>query len=223
MCRQEFKDFLPRTIRYTALPRKLIRNKVLKSYLKILPKFTKISLGVSLVLFLMGYQPILAIPPIQKALVHAEFSQEQSIGAEGLSQPFQLPHPGYLTTRYSTWHPGIDIAAGLGMPVRPILKGKVVEVTYGFWGLGHYTVVEHEQGYRSTYGHMGRIFVKAGDEVSTSSTLGEIGLTGKTSGPHTHLEVTKSGKSIDPQIVLPKVSDWATYAKAKAGGTGGKN
>jgi murein DD-endopeptidase MepM/ murein hydrolase activator NlpD len=204
------------------LPKKLLDGVALKTAvsqhqlfkvrgLKKLSKI-KLPLGVFLLLYLLGYQPTLALPPIKQAVVKAEFSQEQSVGAAKLSEAFKLPHPGYLTTRFSSWHPGVDIATGLGMPIHPIGQGKVVEVTYGFWGLGYFVRVEHEQGFKSTYAHMGRIFVKAGDTVTSSSTLGEVGLTGHTSGPHTHLEITKDGQYINPQNILPEIPLYPTSA-----------
>lgn len=164
--------------------------------------------GVLILLYLMAYQPILAIPPVQKSLVLADFSQQQAINSSALTEGFALPHPGYLTTKFSSWHPGIDLAVGLGMPVHPIASGKVTEVNLGFLGLGHFVVIEHAQGFTSTNGHLGRVFVKTGDNVNKSSIIGEVGLTGHTSGPHTHLEITKDGKNIDPLTVLPKIDDW---------------
>lgn len=156
--------------------------------------------------YFSGYQPTLTIPPIKQSIAHAEFSQEQTIQTSSFKNPFTLPHPGYKTTSFSSGHPGIDIATGLGMPVHPINSGKVIEVSFGFFGLGHYVVVEHEQGIKSTYGHMGRIFVKKDDIVTQSSILGEVGITGHTSGPHTHLETTKNREYFDPQLILPEIS-----------------
>lgn len=173
----------------------------------------RIFLGILAILYFTSYQPVLSMPPIKRSLVlAAEAKQEEKIESYHLSSPFQLPHPGYLTSFFSSWHPGIDIAIGLGMPIRPVTSGKVVEVNYGVWGLGHNVVVEHEQGFRSSYGHMGKIYVKVGAIVDNNSSLGEVGLTGKTSGPHTHLEITKDGKYIDPLIVLPKLPDWPKEA-----------
>lgn len=167
--------------------------------------------------FALGYQPILAIPPIKKSVVLAQFTQEQSINAASFSESFQLPHPGYISTYYSKWHPGIDIATGLGMPVHPILKGVVSDVSYGLWGLGHTITIEHEQSLKSVYGHLGRMFVKIGDTVTRDSGLGEVGLTGHTSGPHTHLEVLKDGHYINPQTILPPLPDLAvSYASISA-------
>lgn len=176
------------------------------------PKFSKIFLGAATVFYLSGYQPTLAIPPLKQTLVQAEFSQQQEIETFKLANPFGLPHPGYISTRFSSWHPGLDIATGLGMPVRPVAPGKVIEVIWGFWGLGHYVVVEHEQGFKSTYGHMGRMFVKKDDTVSVNTILGEVGLTGRTTGPHTHLEITRAGQYIDPQTILPDLPNWPTFA-----------
>ncbi|MCL4366782.1 M23 family metallopeptidase [Patescibacteria group bacterium] len=188
-----------------------------------IPLVTKTALGVSLALYFMGYQPSLAFPPIQKSVVQASFVQEQNISAASLSEPFLLPHPGYLTTKFSAWHPGIDIATGLGMPIHPIAKGTVSAVYYDLFGLGHHVVIEHDQGFQSTYGHMGRVFVKVGDEVTPDSIIGEVGLTGHTTGPHTHLEITHNEKYIDPQTLLPAILPLPYYAVASSSAAvGGK-
>lgn len=181
---------------------------------------SKFFLGALTVLYFSGYQPTLAIPPIRQSLVLAAETQEQTVTSTALTQPFILPHPGYISTHFSAWHPGIDIATGLGMPIHPIADGKVVEVTWGFLGLGHYVVVEHTQGFRSTYGHMGKIYVHKDDLVTQSTILGEVGLTGHTTGPHTHLEVTKDGSYIDPEKVLPTLPDWPQSAGAAPQGQG---
>lgn len=183
-------------------------------------KFTKLSLGGLLLLYLTGYQPTMAIPPLAQSKVLAQNTQQESINSTKLAQPFNLPHPGYLSTKFSSWHPGVDIATGLGMPIHPVAAGKVVEVTMGFWGLGHYVVVEHEQNFRSTYGHMGKVYVKVGDTVGADSYLGEVGMTGHTTGPHTHLELTFNGQYIDPQTVLPAISDWPQSAGVAPKGQG---
>ncbi|OGE26952.1 hypothetical protein A3H85_03725 [Candidatus Daviesbacteria bacterium RIFCSPLOWO2_02_FULL_40_8] len=171
-------------------------------------------IGAVIIAYLLGYQPTFAIPPIKQSIIEANFTQKQTIQAAAFEENVNLPHPGYLTTSYTKWHPGVDIATGLGMPIRPILKGVVSEVTYSFWGLGHFVIIDHEQGYRSTYGHMGRIFVKKGDPVTTSSIIGEVGMTGWTSGPHTHLELSRNGASVDPQTIIPVVPNFNDYAKA---------
>lgn len=172
--------------------------------LKIFHKIFALSILVS---YFFAYQPVLKLPPVQKQIVEAE-EVIQAIEMTKLDSPFILPHPGYISTHYSYWHKGVDIATGVGMPVHPISKGKIVNVSFTFWGLGHYIVIEHEQNITSIYGHLGRIFVKVGDEVTQNSTIGEAGLTGRTTGPHTHLEITKNGEYINPENILPKLSDY---------------
>lgn len=172
-------------------------------------KIARLALPMFVVLYLLGYQPVIGFPPIQRSVVHAQEQpqqfQEVKIEAGGLSHPFTLPHIGYISTYFSSWHPGIDIAVGLGTPIHPVSDGTVAEVHYDFFGLGHYVVIQHDQGIRSTYAHMGRIYVKEGDKVTPDNIIGEVGLTGHTSGPHTHLEITKNGSYINPQTILPSL------------------
>lgn len=160
--------------------------------------------------FLLNLQPQLGFPPVKRNVVFAEITQEQTVAVEASPVIFQLPHPGYITTHFSSYHPGIDLCSGLGMPIKPIAKGKIVEAGYNFFGFGLMVEVEHENGYRSLYAHMGKIFVTKGQEVSADNFLGEIGMTGHTSGPHTHLEVSKDGKKVDPLLILPEIR---TYPK----------
>lgn len=155
----------------------------------------------------MGYYPAFQIPPIARSTAKAtESEQTGEVIAKSFSKPLVLPHPGYLSTRFSSWHPGIDIAAGLGMPIHPVTSGKVSLVSRDFFGLGNYVEVTHQNNFKSKYAHMGRIFVKTGEKVTSENILGEVGLTGYTSGPHTHLEITLNNKYIDPQTLLPEIS-----------------
>lgn len=156
----------------------------------------------------LGYYPTFGIPPIKQSYVFAE-SQEQKgeVIASAFSKPLILPHPGYLSTKFSSWHPGIDIATGLGMPIHPIIDGEVTHAGFDIFGLGNYIVVSHQNGFVSKYAHVGKIYVKKGDKVTTENILGEVGLTGHTSGPHTHLEITHNGESVDPVRLLPALPD----------------
>lgn len=199
------KELVDRVALKTLLPNiKLLRFQGVFKKLKILIRL--IPTG-TLLLYLLGYHPMLSIPPFKKAVVEAQ-TVGQRIDLSYLKENFQLPHPGYLSTRFSQWHPGVDIATGLGMPIHPILSGKVAAVVVSFWGLGNYVTVDHGEGIKSTYGHMGRVFVKEGQIVNSNSIIGSVGLTGRSSGAHTHLEVTKDGIFIDPQTILPTLPDW---------------
>lgn len=167
-----------------------------------------------LALLLLGYQPVLAIPPITQNQAVAQSAHSQEITAEEIPV-MSLPHPGYLSSRFSRWHPGIDLASGLGMPIHPITDGIVEDVNFSFWGLGNHVIVAHEKEYRSIYGHMGKIYVKKGQYVTKNNILGEVGMTGWTSGPHTHLEIYKGSKAIDPLTILPPVQDYPSIEYLK--------
>lgn len=163
---------------------------------------------VFIFLTFLGYYPTFSIPPIKRSFVSAQVPEQRGeIISSSFSKPLILPHPGYLSTRFSKSHKGVDIATGLGMPIHPIIDGVVEEVGRDIFGLGNYVSLVHENGFKSKYAHMGKIYVKKGTQVSSENTLGEVGLTGHTSGPHTHLEITLNGEYIDPQKLLPEIPD----------------
>jgi len=199
-----FKNLLPKTVFERVAPT-LRLSKIELGF----PKRVVWLAILSVIFFnLLGYYPSLSIPPIKKSLIFAQVSEQKGeIIAGSFSKPLSLPHPGYLSTRYSSFHPGIDIAAGLGMPIHPITDGEVIETATDFWGLGKYVVVSHENGFKSKYAHLGKIYVKANQKVTKDNILGEVGLTGHTSGPHTHLEITRDGNYIDPLTILPQIPD----------------
>lgn len=182
-------------------------QKLFKIKLKVPHRFTQLTIIFFILFTLAGYYPAFTIPPIKHSIAIAIAEEQKGeIIAKSFSKPLVLPHPGYLSTRFSSWHPGIDIATGLGMPIHPITDGEVSEVGRDLFGLGNFVVVSHQNGFKSKYAHMGAVFVKVGGEVTSENILGEVGLTGHTSGPHTHLEITLNGKYIDPQTLLPEIS-----------------
>lgn len=167
----------------------------------------KVLLGVFLLVFFSGFQPVLGFPPIKQNIARAQLEQSQTVAATELPFKFQNPHSGYISTRFSLFHPGIDIATPLGTQIHPIAPGTVIDTSYNYWGLGQTVSVDHGSGYSSLYAHMGKVEVKTGQKVSPDDILGEVGLTGNTSGPHTHLQVSKDGKDINPQTLLPDLPD----------------
>jgi len=114
----------------------------------------------------------------------------------------QQPLTGYLSQGYHWYHPAIDIAGPLNRPIYPIAQGRVKEVSYSSWGYGHKVVIEHQQGLRSLYAHLGEIKVEPGQEVNKETVIGTVGLTGWTTGSHLHLEIWRGKKALNPQTVL---------------------
>lgn len=92
-------------------------------------------------------------------------------------------------------HNGIDIGAPIGTPIRAVADGKVVLARVGGWGggYGNYVIIQHPNGMQTLYAHMNSVNVSMGDSVSQGNTIGTVGNTGKSSGPHLHIEIHKKG------------------------------
>ena len=184
--------------------------KVPKRFKRLSKYFAKFTFIVLAIFFFSGYYPVWDFPPVKSsAAIAAQENQQiqkEEIIASSFPQPVILPHDGYLSSKFSRFHPGVDIATSLGTTVKPITAGKVSSVNMGFWGYGNHVMVSHTNGFKSLYGHMGKVFVKVEQEVTTDTSLGEVGMTGFSSGPHTHLEITHNDKYIDPLLILPEVS-----------------
>jgi len=95
------------------------------------------------------------------------------------------------------FHRGLDLAAPEGMKVVAALPGTVISAGYEN-GYGNTVLMQHDRGIQTRYGHLGSIAVKAGDVVSSQGTLGTVGDTGKSTGPHLHFEVIRMGRPINP-------------------------
>ncbi|MFH0942743.1 MAG: M23 family metallopeptidase [Candidatus Beckwithbacteria bacterium] len=121
-------------------------------------------------------------------------------------ETLQKPVEGIVAQGFHGFHRAIDILAPYDTEMRPIARGRVVEVSFGRIGWGNTVVVEHEKGLKSRYAHLNQIRVIEGEVIEKELVLGTVGMTGWTTGPHLHLEIYQDGKAIDPQTVLPDFS-----------------
>ena len=118
---------------------------------------------------------------------------------------FAWPAAGSVTSSYGwRWgrmHEGIDIGAGSGAPIRAAASGTVI---YCGWmsGYGNLVVVDHGGGVSTAYAHQSTTAVTCGQNVSQGSTVGYIGSTGNSTGPHLHFEVRVRGAAVDPMGYL---------------------
>ncbi len=94
-------------------------------------------------------------------------------------------------------HRGLDIAAPIGTPILCPLDGLVTDVGSDRY-LGLYVRVRHRGGLETVYGHMSTQLVSPGQDVETSSVLGLVGSTGRSTGPHLHFGVFLDGRPLDP-------------------------
>ncbi|HMG25497.1 MAG TPA: peptidoglycan DD-metalloendopeptidase family protein [Acidimicrobiia bacterium] len=97
----------------------------------------------------------------------------------------------------STFHPGVDIAASQGTPIKAAGDG-VVKMAGWNGGYGNFTLIDHGGGLATGYGHQSRIAVSVGQHVSTGEVIGYVGSTGNSTGPHLHWEVRVNGNPVDP-------------------------
>lgn len=104
-------------------------------------------------------------------------------------------HPIYGTTKS---HTGVDIGAESGATIVAADGGTVVIAGVNS-GYGNCVMIDHGNGYKTLYGHMSSIAVTNGQTVSQGDTVGYVGSTGVSTGPHCHYEVWKDGARIDPE------------------------
>lgn len=141
---------------------------------------------------------IAALPPTQN--VNKKVSNKNA-------KP-RWPIHGYITADFGSphwpfqrYHTGVDIADGKPAgttPIKPFRPGKVIDTVFINYDLGNHVFIDHGNGVISVYGHMNSISVKVGQQVDTSTTLGFVGSTGMSTGPHVHLEIRVNGKLADP-------------------------
>ena len=103
-------------------------------------------------------------------------------------------HPIFGTER---WHSGIDIGAAAGATVIAADSGTVSVATYSS-SYGNYVMIYHSNGTYTLYAHMSSLAVTAGQTVTKGDTIGYVGSTGWSTGPHLHFEIRNSGGTIDP-------------------------
>ena len=100
------------------------------------------------------------------------------------------------------YHEGQDIDAAYGTPVQAAASGRVI--TAGWQrGYGNVIYVDHGSGLSTRYGHLSEIDVSVGQTVARGQTIGLVGSTGRSTGPHLHYEVRINNQPVDPRPYLP--------------------
>ncbi len=138
---------------------------------------------------LRQYSQTLTAVPVRKPVT----------GDVDMSSPFGMRLDPFLGR--PAIHTGIDLRGDIGEPVRATATGKV---TIAGWdgGYGNMVEINHGNGLATRYGHLSKILVKTGQFVRIGETVGLIGSTGRSTGPHLHYETRINGEAVDPQKFL---------------------
>lgn len=130
---------------------------------------------------------------------------------QSASTPMQWPLAGTVTSPFGErkdpmgpgrdFHPGIDIAADQGTPIAAAASGRVIS-TGPDGGYGNLIVLDNGNGVTTRYAHCSQIFARVGDTVAAGQTIGAVGSTGHSTGPHLHFEVRVGDTPVDPQQYL---------------------
>lgn len=118
-----------------------------------------------------------------------------------------IPASGWVSRQYiggaegQPAHPGVDIVAATGTPVRCVLDG---EIAFAGWDeiYGNLVRVEHNDSISTVYGHNDEILVKEGEHVAKGDVIARVGNTGRSTAPHLHFEVLKNGIAEDPELYV---------------------
>lgn len=136
----------------------------------------------------------------------AEFFKSIGVGGatvEGLLKPVEgsvTSGFGWRTDPYTGFHSGIDIGAGEGTPVQAAGAGEVVQAGWN-GGYGNSVTIDHGGSLQTLYGHLSSVLVSVGQMVSQLETIGLVGSTGNSTGPHLHFEIIQGGNAIDPGAI----------------------
>ncbi len=148
----------------------------------------------------------------ENKVVKNPVSEKQLLGTS-LTMPtfalgmFSRPVLGKLSSkfgpRWGKFHYGVDLAADIGTNIRAV-DGGIVICAGWVKGYGNFIEIDHENSYISGYGHCSKLFVKEGQRVYAGEKIGEVGNTGRSTGPHLHFEIRKNGTPINPWPFISK-------------------
>ena len=97
----------------------------------------------------------------------------------------------------SATHKGLDMASHKGNIIRVCADGKVTRAKW-MTGYGQILEIDHGNGFKTKYAHLNKMYVKKGQNVLKGDKIGEVGSTGRSTGPHLHYEVLFNGINVDP-------------------------
>jgi murein DD-endopeptidase MepM/ murein hydrolase activator NlpD len=121
-----------------------------------------------------------------------------------VSSPFG--HRADPFNKKSAAHKGVDLASNKGNIIKVMADGKV---THSEWvnGYGNMIEIDHTNGFKTKYAHLNKSYVKKGQIVKKGEQIGEVGSTGRSTGPHLHYEVIYNGANVDPMAFITALNE----------------
>jgi hypothetical protein len=105
-------------------------------------------------------------------------------------------------SRWGKAHEGVDIPAIVGSHIVAAAAGVVVYSGSDIGGYGNITVLAHRNGFFTVYAHAKKNFTHKGQRVYRGQVIAQVGMTGRTYGPHLHFEMRKNGEAVDPSTYI---------------------
>ena len=141
-------------------------------------------------------------------------ARQESTGAGGWQQQFVWPVKGRISGRFGSqrvyrgepgsYHSGMDISTGeSGTPFVAPADGVVVLAVQDYSLEGNLLIIDHGQGLNSAFLHASRLLVKEGDRVTQGQHIGNIGSSGRATGPHLHWSIKWNDARLDPLLFVP--------------------
>ncbi|MCM5551819.1 peptidoglycan DD-metalloendopeptidase family protein [Pleomorphomonas sp. NRK KF1] len=156
------------------------------------------------------YVPLAGAQALTAAMQDADqaFDRMARVKAAAAKLPLIRPLPGGdMTSNFGSrrdpflgslaFHAGIDFRSPTGTDIKPTAPG-IVTVAGWSGGYGNLVEIDHGNGVTTRYGHMSRITARVGDRVTRDTVIGEVGSTGRSTGPHLHYETRVDGAPINP-------------------------
>lgn len=149
-----------------------------------------------------GEKILLPVEPPSTLASRGSYGEALRASSSG-GKIWQAPLQGILTsafasTRGSSHHHGLDIAAEAGSPIKAAHGGTVLEAGWKNDVYGYAVVIGHGNGWQTLYGHCSKVLVQPGDTVTQGQQIALAGSTGNSTGPHLHLELIKDGVYLNP-------------------------
>lgn len=157
--------------------------------------------------------PAAVLARVSREAEQVRMARLQDRPLPGFFQGFVWPAPGPLSSVYGSQrilngeprqpHYGVDIAAATGTPVVAVADGEITLAETDLYYTGGTIILDHGAGVSSTYLHLSRVLVQSGQQVRRGQKIGEVGATGRVTGPHLCFRFNWFESRLDPQLLLP--------------------